>query len=309
MKHADFDPVASLDNLKDRIERLLCKPVVRRAPAQLSLDMEPSQSGHQDSGYAKKSISDFLDFLVALVPNGDVYLFGGVLRDVALYGKRGFHSDIDLVIVGDWGSVAKHLEYRGASRNRFGGYRLQVNGWPIDLWSAEKTWAIAEGHVPYHGVASLLETTILNWDAILMNWRTRRIICHEDYLEKLSKRILDIVLKPNPNPLGMAVRVFRHLSITDPSAISHKAVEYLTQVTRRYSYLQLVESEVRSYGNQVIDQAVYHFFAKLALYEGMSFQESWDIAERSLLGEGIRLANLQQSLPLSAPRQAPPFQN
>ena len=71
-----------------------------------------------------------------------------------------------------------------------------------------------------HGIASLTETTVLNWDAILMNWRNRTFVCRNDYLSSLRTRVLDVVLQQNPNPLAMAVRVFRHLSIKDARQVT-----------------------------------------------------------------------------------------
>ena len=43
-----------------------------------------------------------------------------------------------------------------------------------------------------------------------MNWRTRAFIFKENYLDEIQSRVLDIVLEQNPDPMGMAVRVFRH---------------------------------------------------------------------------------------------------
>ncbi len=78
---------------------------------------------------------------------------------------------------------------------------LECNSYPSDK----------QGFTPYIRIASLTETTVLNWDAILMNWRTGAFVCREGYLEDLRERRFDVVLVTNPNPLGMTVRVFRHL--------------------------------------------------------------------------------------------------
>ncbi len=130
-------------------------------------------------------IAEFLDFITAALPDGDVYLFGGVLRDLALLGNKGFDSDIDLVVEGNWHDCARYLESYGAAKNKFGGFRLSVDGWPIDIWNARETWAIKQGLVEYRSIFSLTETTVLNWDAILMNWRTRLFIHRPNYLERL----------------------------------------------------------------------------------------------------------------------------
>jgi len=208
----------------------------------------------------KESVSSFIDFISGAVSDGDVYLFGGVLRDLALTGNRGFNSDIDIVVDGDWAELIPYIESKGASKNKFGGYRLEVDNWPFDIWRAKDTWAIRQGLVKYRGVNSLTSTTILNWDAILMNWRTRKFVYRKGYFQELRSRSLDIVLEDNPNPLGMAVRVFRNILLRDAKRISPDAVRFLANSAKTYSFEQLKESEFRSYGNCFIQSRVYSFF-------------------------------------------------
>lgn len=260
------NPVESIDNLRERVDRLLRR---RHQPQkslhQLELDIADGPRPENLIGHPSKSIAEFLDFMTAALPDGDVYLFGGVLRDLALHGKKGFESDIDLVVEGNWQASVRYLELHGAARNKFGGFRLSVGGWPVDIWNARETWAIRQGLVEYRSISSLTETTVLNWDAILMNWRTRAFIHRPNYLERLRARVLDIVLESNPNPLGMAVRVFRHLSLKDARQVTFAAAEYLSQCAQRYSFDLIHESELRSYGNTVVEQKTYRFFKHLGL--------------------------------------------
>ena len=55
----------------------------------------------------------------------EVYVFGGLLRDLALYGGANFSSDVDIVVVPHEGAaieaIAKKFQFK---KNRFGGYRL-----------------------------------------------------------------------------------------------------------------------------------------------------------------------------------------
>lgn len=256
-----FQPVDSFDNLRERVERLI-KPPARRAHrrGQLSLDLPLVTKRPIESVFPSQDVGVFLDFITDAVPEGDVYLFGGVLRDLALFGKKGFNSDIDLVVEGDWYNCVRYVECRGAVKNRFGGYRLQVGEWPVDIWNARETWAIRRGLVPYEGVNSLTRTTVLNWDAILMNWRTRAFVAKSDYLQAIQTRLLDIVLTENPNPLGMAVRIFRHLCGKDAARITSSAAEYLASCARIYSFDVLKAEEIRSYGTSIILPKVHRFF-------------------------------------------------
>lgn len=279
MRFIKPNPVDSLDNLRVRVNRLL-RSAAKRLPTQnqLSLDLPVTVSAEQSISYPSKSITEFLDFMTAAVPRGDVYLFGGVLRDLALLGQRGFNSDIDLVVEGDWDNCVNYLESLGARKNKFGGYRLNVADWPVDIWNAEETWAIRQGFVQYKGIASLTETTVLNWDAILMNWRTQMFVHRKNYLEDIKARVLDIVLAQNPNPLGMAVRVFRHLCTKDARKITRRTAVYLADCAKTFSFSEIAASEIRSYGNSVIEAAVYKLFEHMNDYEQFDIESRFSIA-------------------------------
>jgi hypothetical protein len=280
-------PVDSIETLRFRVERFFRTPS-RRAGKSLSLDLDSSRTlrPELEINHPSKSIASFLNFLTDALPDGDVYLFGGILRDLALHGQRGFNSDIDLVVEGSWPNCAAYLQKLGAHANKFGGYRLTVAGWPIDIWSAKETWAIREGLVPYYGIGSLTETTVLNWDAILMNWRNKIFVHRQNYIETIRQRILDVVLRQNPNPLGMAVRVFRHLCLKDAMKITTSAATYLAECARTYSYHDLQTAELQSYGNSAIQAPIYRFFSHLnSDHDELDLQDRFNIAGNTLAKE------------------------
>lgn len=279
-------PVQSIENLRDRVDRLFREPLRNvNCQKQLSLDLIVTSSHDSSISYPRQSIGAFLDFISAAIPNGDVYLFGGVLRDLALLGRRGFNSDIDLVVEGDWSHFVSYLQFLKADKNKFGGYRLVVGGWPIDIWNASETWAIKQGFVSYKGIASLTDTTVLNWDAILMNWRTRSFVFRNTYLEDVSSRMLDIVLEKNPNPLGMAVRVFRHLSLKDARKITASAARYLATCANTYSFEEIRTAEFESYGNTVIQEIMHRFFESIDPSKDISIQHQYSIASNLIKRE------------------------
>jgi predicted nucleotidyltransferase len=280
------NPIKSLDNLRVRVERLLrARDKGTTKEDQIAFGWQSNASKEQAVNYPTKSIVEFLDFLSDALPYGDLYLFGGILRDLALLGRRGFSSDIDLVVEGEWSHCVEYLESRGARRNKFGGFRLFVAEWPVDIWNAEETWAIRQGLVTYRGIASLTETTVLNWDAILMNWRTRRFVHRHRYLEDISERLLDIVLEENPNPLGMVVRVFRHLCLKDARKITPSAAKYLAEATARYSYQEIKDQEVLSYGTSIIQQPHYRLFQCIDAEGGVDIGKRFGIATETLKRE------------------------
>jgi hypothetical protein len=279
-------PVDSFENLRSRVERLL-RARERKDITDLSLPLVAGLSKNfgKEIVYPTRSIGNFLDFLADSNPLGEVYLFGGILRDLALLGRRGFNSDIDIVVEGHWSHCVRYLKSLGAKQNRFGGFRLPVAEWSIDIWNAEETWAIRNQHIAYRGIASLTQTTVLNWDAILMDWRTKRFVARPEYLSEIHERILDIVLIQNPNPLGMAVRVFRHLCLKDARKITPRAAMYLADATERYSFDLIQSDEIRSYGKSLIHKPVYDLFRLVRSEGNIPIGEKFGIAAETLRRE------------------------
>ena len=206
MDRHDAHVARSEDHLRSRVVRLI-RSVSRYGDIQGQMDLFENPhiaADKRNTSTPTASMHEFLDYVCDALPSGDLYLFGGILRDVAMSGGKGFASDFDLVVEGDWAHLTEYLEKLGASRNRFGGFRLHVERWPVDIWAARETWAIREGLVPYRDIESLTRTTILNWDAILLNWRTRVVICPPNYFSDIQRCLMDVVLPENPNPLGAA---------------------------------------------------------------------------------------------------------
>lgn len=291
-------PTSSVKDLRRRVDRLFANHKSQESrDGQLEIDFPGGENRHI-GGFPDSSVSEFLDFVADIAPASGVYLFGGLLRDVALYGKRGFNSDVDVVIDGDWQSVKNFLSKKGAQMNKFGGFRINVNGWPVDIWNAKETWAIKEGYVSFNGISSLIDTTILNWDGILMNWKEKNFIFREDYFDELKSLTLDIVLEKNPKPKGMAVRVFRHMCSKDARHVTVKAVKYIAEATKKYSFYDLKNSEISSYGESFIEPSMYSFFRKLSAEDSDNLRYSAKKVIEDMETQGWKLSSWQLRLQL-----------
>lgn len=240
-----------------------------------------------------------------------VYLFGGVLRDIALYGisrldapaeirqdllgQRQGESDIDLVCVGsrdllDSAIAESSFEFR---RNKFGGFRVETSSWFVDLWNAEDTWAFRRGGRQYNGVESLLDTTITNWESILFKLEGCRLIHGENYFRDLNERYLDVVFCENPNPLGMYVRILRTYACKDASVLSGKAARVLSTALAVHSFEEIRAYEGNHYRVNHIGKNVYdHLKAgvespdlfPVELKKRRSNLALWEVRGRSALG-------------------------
>jgi predicted nucleotidyltransferase len=78
---------------------------------------------------------------------GDVAIFGGMLRGVAIGGPRSFASDVDVVVNADDEAIASCLSSTEHTRNKFGGYRIWYGKHAFDVWNLRSTWAFRAGYV------------------------------------------------------------------------------------------------------------------------------------------------------------------
>ena len=283
MDRCDLNVAQTEDDLRARVVQLV-KDVSRPRRVQNQLDLFENPYIVADQRHISSptaSMYEFLGYMCDALPAGELYLFGGVLRDLAMSGRKGFASDFDLVVEGDWAHLAKYLERLGASRNRFGGFRLYVERWPVDIWGARETWAIREELIRYRGIGSLTETTILNWDAILLNWRTGEMIYRRDYFSEIRQHLMDVVLPENPNPLGAAVRAFRHLCSKDAEKLTVPAARYLGNAAKCFSPEAIVRIETSRHRNRVIDPIVLRFFEKLDTSSVPAMRRQFNEAMRS----------------------------
>lgn len=175
-----------------------------------------------------------------------VAVIGGLVRDFAREGRTGFRSDVDLVIHDSKEEVALLAEKLRATPNRFGGYGYKSGPWKIDFWALETTWA--KKHVPMQTLEDVLLGTFFDWDAVAYDLWERKLICHDDYLERLRTRTLEINLRPNPSPMGNLVRAIRRLvlwQLVPGERLMCFINEYLDEEALRY--LQKKEEELFPY--------------------------------------------------------------
>ena len=193
------------------------------------------------------------DGLNKLRQYGDIVLIGGMLRDIILFGNWGFKSDLDCVIKPkDINEFDKYMMGLGAHVNKFGGYAIQLNRWKIEVWPLERTWAHVNRHVNVSDFKDLRKVTFFNCDAIIYDLNQKSFIVNDSYFDDLSNRILEINLKPNPNPTGNAVRAFRY-ALTKGFHWGPNLMYFMAEVIDSVGWDDLRKSELRSFNTQYID--------------------------------------------------------
>lgn len=198
------------------------------------------------SAYGRDEIANLLG---ALTKVGDGALIGGMLRDIALEGTKKFCSDIDVVIACDDPSAIQHVlasQLFPWTRNRFGGYRVELTKWKVDVWTLKSTWAFRERLVAGNSFEDLLRTTFFDWDAIVYLLGSNQIIAIDGYLDRLGDRALGLNLKTNPNPEGNAVKALRYAAKYS-ARFSDSLADYLGEVLAPYSDNEICTMERKSH--------------------------------------------------------------
>lgn len=195
---------------------------------------------------------------VQLQAIGQVYLFGGAIRDIALEGMRNFYADLDFVIDAKPDLLDKlmaelALKYT-VHKNKFGGYRLLCDKWWLDIWALSNTWAFKQKHVQLDNIESLLKTTILNWDAALYSLNSQQVLTSGSFFTHLTQGYVDINLATNPNPLGAYVRVLRTLCSKKVTSFSVDLARYLLNTNTEFSIETALSYETSHFKTAYLSQ-------------------------------------------------------
>ncbi|TBW10998.1 hypothetical protein E0E50_09255 [Azotobacter chroococcum subsp. isscasi] len=219
---------------------------------------------------------------------GDVILFGGVLRDIALYGTKKFNSDIDLVIDCSPQSLSDLIKNKSisATQNKFNGYRTEAGGWSIDFWPIESTWAFANNKVTLEGKKSLLNTTITNWDSIIYSFKENKIICSKNYFTDLQSGLLDIILEENPNQIGALIRILKSIYDKNARVITSKTAKYICDELKKWTKEEIIDWQV----NQL--QKVYFTESDIKELEEKLLHPQADLFGHEILKKGTNFSLL-----------------
>lgn len=148
----------------------------------------------------------------------NVAIVGGMVRDFARVGKQGFKSDIDLIVHAPVEEVADMARSVRAKTNIFGGHSITEQGWNVDFWALESTWAVREGHITAGGLTDFIRSTFFDYDAVLYDIKSRQVLHGDSYLEGLQRKVMDVNLLPNPTVIGNLYRAIRRILLWDLSA-------------------------------------------------------------------------------------------
>jgi hypothetical protein len=228
MRRSNNHPGVEATDLRAKLSDFLTNRVKKRVPLQKALDRLEK--------HPWKSV-----------------VFGGVLRDLALFGNAKPPRDVDVVVLDANGpeleGLYEDILYR---KNRFGGLQLRSQGWLIDVWAIQDSWAFKQKLIAPIGFDQLVQTTFLNVEAIAIEVTTSpgipRKIYSAGFFEAIRQRVLDISFEPNPFPELCVVRSLVSASSLK-FAVSRRLAEYLVKHGRQSSIKELIDVQVSHYGD------------------------------------------------------------
>ncbi|AOP82864.1 Uncharacterised protein [Enterobacter hormaechei] len=208
----------------------------------------------------KLRIEDFFDvseerkqaraLIDALAERSHAWIFGGMIRDIGLFGRGGFTSDIDLVIDLSREELINALNRHNIecfSVNKLGGIRFHYMSLDFDIWSINDTWAFKNRIVEFKDTYSLLNTTLMSWDSILYDVKKKHLISPDNYLHDLHHRRLELVLQKTPNEVGSVIKILRTIYNKRVQILGPQLTDFLLQALHEHSFDQLRQYEYGSY--------------------------------------------------------------
>ena len=140
---------------------------------------------------------------------GRTAIVGGMVRDIA----RGteFSTDIDLVVEDSAAHVADVALSLGARPNVMGGWTAAYEGFDIDFWALQSSWAVRAGHVDARVLEDFPKTTFFRHDAAAFDIVNLKMISSEVFWHDLRTQAIEINLEPTPVPVGNIYRAAKRI--------------------------------------------------------------------------------------------------
>jgi hypothetical protein len=176
--------------------------------------------------------------------------FGGVLRDLVLYGPSKRPRDVDIVVDCSSEDLSSALASFPFQRTRFGGLRIPFRKWSFDIWPLRSTWAFAAGHMNAT-FENLPRTTFFNIEAVAVQFNTRprkkRSLYSFGFAKAISTRVLDINFEPNPFPQLCIIRGLL-TAVCHGFLLSPRLARYMLEQGDRTEIAEIMQAQFSHYG-------------------------------------------------------------
>lgn len=218
-------------------------------------------------------------FFKEILLQGDVYIIGGFLRDIA--NDINESKDIDIVFNPKI-DIQKTLSEINVSfkRNIFGGYKIKFETCTIDIWSFDENWAFKKKLVKQNDeymMRSISNGTFFNYDSLVFNLNKLKSDV-KNYNKCVEQKKLDILQKNifykkyNPSIEGNTLKAIYLCSMFDleiSENTRHYLAENFTYITNRYGNIDNVISSANGLGRYkdlITTSSIRNFMIKTKLF-------------------------------------------
>jgi hypothetical protein len=193
-----------------------------------------------------------LRFVTNIFKNRDwrAVVFGGVLRDLILYGPASAPRDVDIVVDCESAELSECFSGFDFALTRFGGLRVQYKKWNFDIWSLDDTWAFKVTDMPAT-FENLPKTTFFNVEAIAAELNAtrgrERSLYSYGFADAIASRTLDINFERNPFPQLCIARALL-MAARHSFLISARLAQYITEQASHTEINDILQAQAKHYG-------------------------------------------------------------
>lgn len=204
-------------------------------------------------------------FIEGLSNYGELVFFGGSIRD--LYLEKPIINnprDYDIVINnhGKTDDLEKYIEMFEYRKNRFGGYKININNTEFDIWRIDNTWAF-HNKILDKKEYNLINSVYLSVDGIAYNYNKN--ILYDSVLKRTNDRKeISVVLDINPQ---------KELNLLRALVYKNK-YDYKLSYTLKLEY-RLYKKRDRNFAKILYDLQFEHYKKELLSLDHIADELKW----------------------------------
>lgn len=187
---------------------------------------------------------------------GEAFLFGGMVRD-ALLGSSGVFGDVDIFVSGPLNAEFAESVARTHRRTNFGGMRLVVGKYDVDIWELAKSRAFSYERGPEKSIRGLLSTVCFSTDAVAVSLVTGHVLADSRFNKVAKTRIFEFVSRPRDLEVLQVVRIAR-ITVKNGVKPGPDVARYFVDGVDRFGIEGLVSAEGKWKGRRLLDARLVH---------------------------------------------------
>ncbi len=182
---------------------------------------------------------------------GEAFLFGGLVRD-AMFGSSAAFGDVDIFVSGPLDLQFAERLSRVARRTNFGGIRLVVGRFDVDIWELPKSYAFRVERGRTISIRSLLSTVCYSTDAVAVSLVNARVIASTQFKRTVSDRVFSFISKPLGLEILQAVRMAR-IVVKNDVMPDREVAGYFLRALSEFGCEKILSAEAKWKGRRVLD--------------------------------------------------------